>query len=87
MFCTLIVQIMSNLAKYHQSEISTFVRSEFCQFTPKIFKSTCQSFINLFGDKIIDGLIKKYAADMICLGIGYCTDKKCRISSLTSLKE
>jgi hypothetical protein len=53
---------------------------------PVELKMTCKTFIDIVGDKIIEGLNKNMDSDSICATIYLCSDPDCHLHPITTNK-
>jgi len=74
-----ILRVMENYVNYYKVGVSDFVNKEFCSLFDGYIKPTCEAFIHYAGPIIIEALYKKEPSDKVCLALGLCTDKNCRI--------
>lgn len=77
--CVVILRVMENYVNYHKLDAANFVSNQFCSLFDSNIKPTCQAFIHYAGPVIIQTLYKREPSDKVCLALGLCKDKECRI--------
>ena len=77
--CVVLLRVMENYVHYHRVDVADFVNHKFCEMFDDNLKPTCQAFIHFAGPIIISTLYKREPSDKVCLTIGLCKDKACRI--------
>ena len=70
---------MENYVNYHRLDVADFVNKEFCSLFDDNIKPTCKAFIHFAGPVIIQTLYNKEPSDKVCLSLGICKDKNCKI--------
>jgi hypothetical protein len=70
---------MENYITYHKLAVPDFVNKHFCELFDGTLKPTCDAFIHFAGPLIVQTLVNKEPSDKVCLALGLCQDKTCRI--------
>lgn len=74
-----ILRVMDNYVNYHKVGVSDFVNHQFCSFFDGNVRPTCEAFIHFAGPLIIQTLYQREPSDKVCLALGMCKNKDCRI--------
>jgi len=77
--CVVILRVMENYVNYHKVDAADFVSNQFCSLLGDVLKPTCEAFIHYAGPVIIQTLYQKEPSDKVCLALGLCKDKSCKI--------
>jgi len=73
------LDIAEQLAVMYEIPIETFIENNLCTYFQGDYRSTCQAFISIYGNTIIQGFVNYQNADDICHEIQMCTDPTCRL--------
>lgn len=77
--CVVVLRVMENYVNYNRLAVADFVNRQFCEMFDGDLKPTCEAFVHYAGPVIIQTLYNKEPSDKVCIALGLCKDKTCRI--------
>lgn len=79
--CTLGVHLIEQVIVTQKvGDIQRFIETKLCTILPSSLQSTCQFLISVYGKGLIEGLINKENADVICHSLPFCdASPQCRL--------
>jgi acyloxyacyl hydrolase len=84
--CTLGVHLIEQVIVQQKiPDINNWIQTKLCSVFPSPLAGTCQYLIGIYGAPIIEGILKKENADVICHALPFCNNSPlCHLNPLTT---